>query len=234
MLSALEACRMGVYSAKGKRIGRVEEVLFAPGSTRVVGFTVFRPRLWYLIDLKERYLALDRASISGGEVTAAASRDAWDGPAAKRLGFSWEDTVIWVGMPVRTVSGAKLGTVRDVRFDPTTGELSAMGLSGGVAADIAVGIRDLPASRVTGFNGEVIVVADEIAHSETTGGAAAVAGRGAAVGAKAVGDAAKTAVLYGRAAAKVASESEAGKKAMGWLKSVKDAVVDAMDDSEEK
>lgn len=225
---------MGVYSAKGKRIGRIEEVLFAPGATRVVGFVVSRPRLFYLFDLKERYLALDRANFSDGEITVAATRDAWDGPAAKRLGISWDDSVIWVGMPVRTEGGAKLGAVRDVRFDTTTGTLSAMGLTGGVAADVAVGIRDVVASQVIGFDGEFVVVANEVAKVETSGGAAAAAGKGAAVGAKAVGDAAKTAVLYGKAAAKVASESEAGKKAMGWLKSMKNAVVDAMDDEEKR
>lgn len=232
MLSALQACRMGVYSAKGKRIGRVEDVLFAPGETRVAGFVVSRPRLFYLFDLKERYVALDRVTIADGEMTVASTRDAWDGPAAKRLGISWDDSVIWVGMPVRTEAGSKLGAVRDVRFDTATGALSALGLTGGVTADIAVGVRDIAASQVRGFNGEVIVVANEVVKVETSGGAAAVAGKGAAVGAKAVGGAAKTAVLYGKAAAKVASESEAGKKAMGWLKSMKDSVANAMDDKE--
>lgn len=234
MLSALQACRMGVYSAKGKRIGRVEEVLFAPGSTQVAGLVVSRPRLFYLFDLKERYLALDRVTFANDEVTVAAARDAWDASAAKRLGFSWDDSVIWVGMPVRTEGGVKLGAVRDVRFDTSTGALSAVGLTGGVTADIAIGVRDIAASQVRGFNGEVVVVADQVAQIETTGGAAAAAGKGAAVGAKAVGDAAKTAVLYGKAAAKVASESEAGKKAMGWLKSMKDKVSEAMDDTEER
>jgi len=232
--SLREVCRYEVFSAKGKRVGRVDDVLFAPEGKSVIGFVVARPRLFYLIDLKDRFLALDKSSLSGGRVTVADPKDAWDGSAAKRLGFSWDDTVIWMGMPVRTQRGTKLGTVRDALFATEGGRLITLGLTGGVTADIAVGVRDVDARLVTGFEGGAVVLLDEAASAETTGGAAAAAGKGAAVGAKVVGDAAKKAAKYGKAAAKVASESDAGKKAMGWLKSMKDTVVDAMGDEDEK
>ncbi len=234
MLSLRELYRLEVYSAKGRRIGRVEDALFAPGGTSVVGLVVTRPRLWFLFDLKDRYLAFDRAQVSAEGLTVASDKDAWDKAAAKRLGLSWDESVIWVGMPVRTRSGVKLGSVRDALIDPASGKLEAVGLTAGATADLAVGVRDISASLVTGFDGTAVVVADEVAQIETTGGAAAAAGKGAAVGAKAVGDAARTAALYGKAAAKVASQSETGKKAMGWLKSMKDTVVDAMGDPDDK
>lgn len=224
---------MRVVSAKGKRIGRVLDVLFEPGGVRVVGFVVARPRLFYLFDLKDRFLALDSTTVEGGQIVVGAGKDPWDAPAAKRLGFSWDDTVIWAGMPVRTRAGAKLGAVRDALFDPATGRLAAIGLTGGLTADLAVGVRDVAAAQVEGFDGHFVVVADDVVRTETSGGAAAVAGRTAAVGAKTVEDIAKKAAVYGKAAAQVASQSDAGKKAMGWLKSMKDTVVDAMGDPDE-
>lgn len=233
MLSILEVSRYAVYSAKGRHIGRVADVLFGPNSTSVVGFVVARPRLFFLFDLRDRYVALDRVSFADGQLEIATTGDAWDSAAAKRLGLSWDDTVIWVGMPVKTPSGLRLGSVRDGLFDPATGRLGKIGLTGGLTADVAVGVRDVSGDLVEGFDGEFVVVSEKVAAIETSGGAAAVAGKGAAIGAKAVGEAAKTAALYGKAAAKAASRSETGKKAMGWLKSVKDTVVDAMGDPDD-
>lgn len=232
-ISLLEVGRFPVVSAKGKRIGRVADVLFAPDRPVVIGFVVARPRLFFLFDLKDRYLALDRVALSEKHLTVTSGGGAWDKAAAKRLGVPWDDSVIWVGMPVRTEAGAKLGYVRDGRFDPATGTLSALGLTGGMTADVALGVRDVPVSLVKGFDGAAVVVSNEASATETSGGVAAAAGRGAAIGSKAVGDAAKKAALYGRAAAKVAKDSEAGKKAAGWLKSLKDTVVDAMGDPDD-
>jgi sporulation protein YlmC with PRC-barrel domain len=137
-------------------------------------------------------------------------------------------------MQVRTRSGVSLGTVRDGLFDSDTGELSALGLSSGAAADVAVGVRDIPVTMVDGFDGEVVVVADEAQAADTSGGAAAAAGRGTAVAKDVAGKAVKTATLYVKAAAKVASESKTGKKALGWLKTMKDEVVDMMGEPEDK
>lgn len=216
------------------RIGRVVHVLFHPTEPRVVGMLVERPDIAMVIRRRDRILALDRAAFDGGAVNVNGS-SAWDSAAGSRLGIDWDRSVIWSGMPVRTESGRMLGSVRDAVFDPATGELNALGLSGGVTADVAVGVRDLPARLVMGFDGEAVVVADEAAQAKVDGGASAVAGRKAAVAkaeaTKAVEAAAKTAAkaaVYGKAAAKAASQSKTGKKALGWLKSMKDEVVDAM------
>ena len=216
------------------RVGRVVQVLFHPTEPRVVGLLVERSDIALVIRRRDRMLALDRATF-GEHGVKVSGAEAWDASASRRLGVDWDRSVIWSGMPVRTESGTAVGSVRDAVFDPTTGELNALGLSGGVTADVAVGVRDLPASLVRGFDGEAIVVADETAEIKVDGGAAAVAGRGAAVAkaeaGKAVETAARTAAraaVYGKAAAQAASKSEAGKKAAGWLKALKDEVVDAM------
>lgn len=234
MLSLLEVSRQYVYSAKGKYVGRVNDVLFAPGTTAVTGFVVSRPRLLFLIDRTDRYLALDRTRFSSDGLVVADPKAAWDGSAARRLGHSWDDTVIWVGMPVSTESGVKLGSVRDGLFDEKTGEISAIGLTGGLTADAAVGVRDLPASVVVGFDGQAVRVKDEAIAFEPSGGAAAAAGRSTAVAKKAAIDAAAKAAVYGKAAVKVAGRSEVGKRAAGWFKALKDEVVDAMGDPDDE
>lgn len=234
-LSLREISRYSVVSAKGKRVGRVVDAIFHPERSEVVGYLVARPRILFVWDRKDRHLALDRASMGSEkrELVAGAGRDAWDGAAAKRLGIDWDCSVLWVGMPVRTESGKLLGSVRDGLYDAETGVLEALGLSAGVTADLAVGVRDLPASQVVGFNGEAVVVRDEAAAVELDGGAAVVAGRQAAVAKKVAGDATTKAVAYGKSAAKLAANSETAKKAKGWLKALKDEVVDAMGDPDD-
>jgi len=219
VLSLLEVSRQDVYSAKGKRLGRVADVLIAPGSCTVAGLVVSRPRLLFLIDRDDRYLALDRVRFVDEGVVLDEPKGAWDAAAAKRLGYSWDDTVIWMGMPVVSESGEKLGAVRDGLFDEKSGAISAIGLTGGLTADAALGVRDLPASAVA---------------VETSGGAAAAAGRGTAVATKAAVEAAAKAAVYGKAAAKAAGQSEMGKRAAGWFKAIKDEVVDAMGDPDDE
>lgn len=227
--------------ASGRRVGRVVDVLFAPEGARVVGFVVEVPRLLWLLDRKDRYVALDRCRLGKKQIEVAKAHDAWGAVAAARTGVPWDQAVIWVGMPVRTERGDGLGSVRDGLFDPKSGELDALGLTGGITADMAVGVRDLPVSLVRGFDGSHVVLADEAAAIDTSGGAAVAAGKGAAV-AKKVGsdaakkavDAGKTAAAYGASAVRVAAKSEAGKKAAGWLKAIKDEVVDAMGDPDDE
>jgi len=232
-LSLREVSRYSVYSAKGKRIGRVVDAIFHPEKAEVVGYLVQRPRILFVWDRKDRHLALDRTTVREDRRLEVDGRDAWDAGAARRLGIGWDRSVLWVGMPVRTKGGTALGTVRDGLYDPETGVLEALGLSTGVAADLAVGVRDLPAREVVGFDGETVVVVDAAAKVELGGGAAAEAGRQTAVAKKVAGDAATKAVAYGKSAAKVAANSETGKKAMGWLKALKDEVVDAMGDPDD-
>jgi uncharacterized protein YrrD len=240
VLSLREAMGTIVVRESGKRVGRVVDVLFKPEGREVTGYVVERPRLLYLFDRKDVFLARDRTRISKGRVVVASTRDAWGKSAERRSGIPWDETVIWIGMPARTVSGTPLGRVRDGVYDTEGGGLNAIGLTEGLAADVAVGVRDIPARLVVGFDGEAVVLADDVLDAETSGGAAAVAGRGVAVATKATGDAvervagaAGKAAAYGASAARVAAKSKAGRAATGWLKAIKDEVVDAMGDADE-
>jgi len=261
MLTIREAHGIKVYgpanakTGKRRKIGSIGDALFHPSENRVVGFAIDRPDLAMVVQLKDRYAALDRVAFVDGESGVEAhveGKAAWDASAARRLGVDWEKTVVWAGMPVQTASGVTLGTVRDAVFDPATGELNALGLTQGMTRDTAIGVRDLPARMVVGFEGEAVVVADDAATIEVDGGAAAAAGRAAAVAkvkvdqaadvavekfddvAVKAGAAAGKAVFAAKVAAKKAAQTDTGKKAMGWLKALKDEVVDAMGDPDDK
>lgn len=240
VLSVLDMQGRRVYSSRGRAVGRVAEAIFLPNGKQLIGFVVERPRLFGLLDRKDRYLSFDRCRVSAKRVDVVDDRGAWGSAAERRAGFNWDSAVIWVGMPVRTRSGEVLGSVRDVLVETATGEVSAIGLSGGITADIAVGVRDVPAGMVEGFDGSAVVVEDSAGSIDTSGGAAQAAGRGAAIAKKAGSnaakkavDAGKTAAAYGASAVRVAAKSETGKKARRWLKGIKDEIVDAMGDPDD-
>jgi uncharacterized protein YrrD len=215
------------------RVGRVADVVFKADSPVVVGLTVSRPGLLFVFQRKDLLLAFDRATVRADRVVVD-GKQAWGSAAAKRLGVNWDETVIWRGMPVKTEGGEEMGYVRDVVFDEADGRLLGLELTEGAAVDVAVGTVELPGSLVVGWDGSHIVVDRAASRVDPDGGAAAVAGRtaavaqdGAAKAAVAVAGGAKTAAAYTKSAAKVAARSEAGQKIGGFLKSVRDQVVDA-------
>ncbi len=239
MHSLREVDRLAVYGEKHKktgarkRVGRLIDVLFHPSEPRVVGFTVERPDFLLMIQRSDRFVALDRTEILDDRVVVNGP-DAWGRAAAKRLDVLWERTVVWLGMPVRTESGDPLGRVRDATFAEEDGHLETLGLTEGLTADTALGTRVFPARLVRGFEGDAVVVSDEVRAVATDGGAAAAAGKGAAaakVGAEqaavAAGKAAAVATAYGKSAVKAAAKNPNTKKALGFLKSMTDKVVDA-------
>lgn len=268
MLTLRQLERATVYGAPDKRsrerpkVGRIADVVFAPDGMRVVGFVVERSDIAFMVRRKDLMLALDRAKMTDDGVQVDGSA-AWGSAAGKRLGIDWDKSVVWRGMPVHTEAGVQLGLVRDAVFDPASGELNALGLTTGATADLAVGVRDLPARMVKGFDGEGVIVTDEALSVEVDGGASASAGRATAVAvdaagrvaavasaragkaaaaaaptvdaaARAAGEVAGKAAVYTKSAAQVVAKSDAGKKTMGWFRALKDEVVDAMGDPDEE
>lgn len=235
LLSAwgLEDIALVGTTKKRKRIGKVSHVLFHSSEPRAIGFEIRRPRIAYLWDRKDIFVAMDRVEIGDDEISIPDKRAATGSAAAKRLGVAWDDSVIWRGMPVLTESGTELGTVRDVVFELETGVVDRVEITTGLAADAALGRREVKLADIVRFDGEVVRVKDS-ATKDFSGGAAAVAGRTTAVATDAATRAAKTAAVYGKAAARMARDSEAGKKAIGWLKRAKDATIDAMQAPEDE
>jgi uncharacterized protein YrrD len=220
-------------SGMRKRVGKIADVVFRSDAPVVVGLVVPRPYLLFLFQRKDLLLAFDRATVRADRVVVD-GKQAWGAAAAKRLQVNWDETVIWRGMPVKSASGKELGYVRDAVFDESDGRLLGLELTDGAAADVAVGTIELPGALVRGWDGSAVVVEEEAARVDPDGGAAAIAGRtaavaqdGAAKAAVAVARGAKTAAAYTKSAAKVAARSETGQKVGGFLKSMRDQIVDA-------
>jgi uncharacterized protein YrrD len=216
-----------------KKLGKVVEVVFHPTENRAVGYLVARPDVLLLFRRKDLMLAFDRATVLSDKVHVDGSK-AWGAGAASRLGIKWDEAVIWRGMPVRTKAGKQFGYVRDAVFDEEDGRLNGLGLTSGIAADVAIGTVDMPARLVKGWDGSAIIVEEEAKTIDSDGGAAVVAGRAAAVAqdratktAAAAVQGAKTAAAYTKSAVKVAAKSDTAKKVGGFLKSMRDQIVDA-------
>jgi uncharacterized protein YrrD len=219
-----------VRTGKGKRYGMVDHVLFHPSEPTCVGLQVQPRAIGFLFTRKPVYILLSDVDLKKHSVEIKAEKK----PPARRAsekqaGFSWNDTVIWRGMDVRRRAGKKRGVVMDVEFSPD-GAVRFLTLTEGATADAAVGRRTVPVEEIVGFDGEDVVVEDEAAtEDDFEGGLAASAGKTTAVAKVSAEVAAKKAVSYGKATAKVASESDMGKKAMGALRGLAAEVKDAME-----
>jgi len=220
-----------ITNPKRKSPGLIEHVLFHPEEPRVVGFQVQPDPVLYLINPPARFVRLSALEITDEAVSLVNHTAAWGSSAQKEMGFSWETTVIWRGMPVHEIGGEDVGFVGDADFRSSDGTLRAMLLTRGLAEDAAAGTREVPAERIRGFDGDKVRV-ERIRDIELEGGAAATAGHGAAVAGAVAGKAARkaaaTAATAGKVAVKVARESETGRKAMGALRTFGKKALDAM------
>jgi len=216
-----------------KRLGVVEHVLFHPKRPHAVGIEVRRAAWLYVIQRPPAFVPLEEVELADGELTLRSRRPVKDRAAEKRQGFEWAKTVIWVGMPVVTRSGKSAGDVRDVQFRMASGEVRRLYLTGGMAADLAVGTKNIEGGAVVGFDGQSVVIEDAVEQMEYSGGVARHAGRGAAVAKVGAERAARGAVAAGRAGAKIAAESEVGKRAMRGLKALTQVAKDALRDKKE-
>ncbi|HEY5473044.1 MAG TPA: PRC-barrel domain-containing protein [Candidatus Limnocylindrales bacterium] len=237
-LTLLELDRLPVFGEKKrsgvrKKIGKVVDVVFHPEQLAVIGYVVARPDVLFLYRRKDVLLAFDRATVLADRIVVD-GKQAWGKPAAGRLGINWDKAVIWRGMKVRTEGGKSIGYVRDAVIDEDDGRLNGLGLTSGIAADVAVGTVDMPARLVKGWDGSAIVVREEVRAITSDGGAAAVAGRATAVAqdraekaTTAAVQGAKTAAAYTRSAVRVAAKSDTAKKVGGFLKSMGQQIKDA-------
>jgi len=210
------------------RLGVVDHVLFHPKRPHAVGFEIRRAPLFYLVQRKPVFVPLDQVDIGSDQLTLKSSRPLKDRAAEKKHGFEWEKTVIWVGMPVKTRSGESAGQVRDVSFSAASGDVRTLYLTEGIAADVAVGTKTIDGKQVVGFDGASVLIEEVLEETEFAGGMAKHAGKGAAVAKVGAERAAQTAIAAGKAGAKVAAQSELGKRAMRGLRAFTKAAKEAM------
>ena len=219
-----------VRTGKGKRYGMVDHVLFHPSEPLCVGLQVQPAAIGFIITRKPVYLLLEDVELKKHSVVLKADKKPPSRRSSeKQAGFSWDDTVIWRGMDVKRRSGKKRGVVMDVEF-AADGPVRSVTLTEGTTADAAVGRRTVPADEIIGFDGDDVLIEDQAAtEDDFEGGLAASAGKTTAVAKVGAEVAAKKAVSYGKATAKVAADSDVGKKALGALRGLAAEVKDAME-----
>ncbi|MEA5019790.1 MAG: PRC-barrel domain-containing protein [Gordonibacter sp.] len=195
-----------------RRIGKVRRFVFHPKEKRIIGFMVKRPDLLWMFRRKDMFVAIDGYDVVDGRLVVKLDSVATDYRATcKALGVSWDDCVLWVGLPVITEDGDNLGIVGTVAFDNRTGTVEHLITDSGAAANALLGRREIPAGLVKGFRrgmgaalaqagSEVldgdeavlgaIMVDNEAKNLTTEGGLAEKAGEATAV----VADKAQTAI----------------------------------------
>ncbi|MBN2247098.1 MAG: PRC-barrel domain-containing protein [Coriobacteriia bacterium] len=218
--------RRAIVGQNGRQLGRVSAVLFHPSEPRVVGVQVDRGAILGVIDQRPRYVPLDDLRIAGDEALAI-EKDALpkDNEGERALGYSWDESVIWHGMPVSSTTGEQVGTVNDAEFDASTGEITVLRVSTGAVGDLAVGRLEVPRAIVRGFVRDAVVVEAGYAELTATGGAAKAAASGVTALKERSGQVADGMMQVGVAAAGALGrslKSGVGRKAIDKMKSLMD------------
>jgi sporulation protein YlmC with PRC-barrel domain len=216
-----------VLGEGGRTLGRVSAVLFHATESRVVGVEIDPGAVLGVVDRKPSYVLLGDLGLGEDRTTFTVPWARLPKPTAseRALGFSWDESVIWQRMPVRSAAGDEVGTVHDVEFDPTTGGLTLLRVSTGAVGDAAVGRLEVPAELVRGFDGDAVIVLPEYAEIESTGGAAKAVASGVAAVKVRGGQVAEGALEVGVAASKALGRSIRGgmlRKALEKAKSLMD------------
>lgn len=155
-----------------RRLGKVRACVFHPKEKRCVGFLVKRPDAALMFHRKDVFVAVDGYDFVDGRIVVHDDPAATDKDACKALGISWDDCVLWVGLPVMCQDGTEFGLVGDVVFDAETGAVHTLEVTAGAAANTLLGRRQVPAELIRGFRygmGAALNVADT--EEETVRGA---------------------------------------------------------------
>ena len=187
----------GKKGKPSKRVGKVRHFVFHPKARRVVGFTVKRPDIALMAHRSDLFVALDGFEIVEGHILIDPKSSSVGKAACKQLGISWDECIMWQGLPLMTEAGDRCGFVGDVRFASADGAVKVVSVDRGKTADILLGYTDIPASLVKGFklgvgdrlnneDGEdflrgAIIVSPEVLEMVPEGGLAEKAGSASAV-----------------------------------------------------
>lgn len=223
-----------VYDRKGGVLGRVTRALCHPEDPVVVGVEVQPPSVAYVVSRSPRYIALPGLTVGEDRLDVTDDVKDWSGTRGeKSLGFEWESTVIWVGMPLMTEADEQLGYVSDGSFDLPDGRLRDVLITEGIASDVTVGTRKIDGALLVGYRDGAVRVKGEAAEAAFSGGLAAKAGGNVAVAKVVAGEAGKTAIVLGGKAIKAAAQSKTAKSAWEMFKDTGKAFRDGMKGEDE-
>ena len=158
-----------------RKLGKIHFPVFTPDGRMLIGFMVRLPDRVGMFKQPDRFVARDAVGVVEGVLTVADGKANYDTAAAKRLGVNLDTCVIWTGMDVVTESGTKIGYCSDAECNAKTGRVLSFRVSMGGAASALLGDRDMPANLLRGYRNGCMIVRDEAADLELSGGAAAQA-----------------------------------------------------------
>lgn len=215
-----------VLGADGRVLGRVSAVLFHSSETRVVGVQVDPGAVLGVVDRPPRFVLLkDLAETEAAALQLPVTALPKNAAGERVLGFSWDDSVIWRGMPVRSVDGTAVGIVHDVEFDAGDGSVSCVRISTGAVGDVALGRLEVPGDLARGFEDGSVVVLPGYGEIRADGGAAKVVASGVTAVKTRGGQVADGALQVGVAAAGAlgrSMRSGLARKALDKMKSLMD------------
>ena len=84
-------------------------------------------------------MALDGYSVVDGVVIINDDSQSTGRAACKRLGISWDDCVIWQGLPLMTENEERLGYVGSVSYDAETGDVVSLQVDKGASVEFLLG-----------------------------------------------------------------------------------------------
>ena len=133
-----------------RKIGKVRACVFHPYEKRFVGVIVKRPDAALMFHRKDLFVAYDAYDITDGRMVLREG-GLTDGAACKAMNISWDDCVLWVGMPVMTKRGATLGYVGDIVVERESGAIVTLEVTAGATANAILGVRSIPVDLIKGF-----------------------------------------------------------------------------------
>ena len=218
------------------KLGKIHNVVFAPFKqgqpSQVVGVMVQKPDIAGMIKQDDAFVTLESLETIEQGLCVKDPENNVDKAAIRRLNLDFDVCILWHGMEARTKSGKSLGYVSGAEFDQATGVVSAFFVGDGAGSEALVGSFAIKPEWLLGYSNGAMVLSDEAADAQLTGGLAAKAGEGYAAAA------AKASEATAKAGKAVAEATEKGAFALGKTlakakRAIEDATEpDAEDDSE--
>ena len=189
------------------KLGKIHNVVFAPFKqgqpSQVVGVMVQKPDIAGMIKQDDAFVTLESLETIEQGLCVKDPENNVDKAAIKRLNLDFDTCILWHGMEARTKSGKSLGYVSGAEFDQVSGAVSAFLVGDGAGSEALVGSFAIKPEWLLGYSNGAMVLSDEAADAQLTGGLAAKAGEGyAAAAAKASEATAKAAFALGKTLAK--------------------------------
>ncbi len=189
---------------KEHRIGKVHAAIFHPKERKVIGLSIKRPDVALMFHRSEKVVPVNAFEVQGKHLIVDEKNFMSPKALAKQCNVTWDECLMWQGMPLLTEDETRVGYVGDVVFSLPDGVVTTLVVDKGGTHNALVGRVSISANEVKGFKfgvGErlnsadgnnvlqgAIIVSDEVLLANAEGGLAEKAGVASAKIANTVGN----------------------------------------------